>query len=195
MPHPASITAARTAGRKRDVGRKFIFFRRYYYNIISEIDGLPWRLPDEIAFFVSCITGNGEVTASLCPRRFCFVGGATRSRNPGKNSQLNLTTRNSAGNRSAFTETITGAFPVAKAMAAPKFTKPKWASGLSEDGEATLIVGGTMVQPKTVKPREIRGTSIDGGEIKPLNTSQSASPAENVPGKTFTYRVIKVDSN
>ena len=64
-----------------------------------------------------------------------------------------------------------------------------------QDGEATLIVGGTMVQPKTVKPREIRGTSTDGGEIKPLNTSQSASPAENVPGKTFTYRVIKVDSN
>src|ERR1700680_1517785 len=37
-----------------------------------------------------------------------------------------------------------------------------------QDGEATLIGGGTMVQPKTVKPHEIGGTSIGGCERKPL---------------------------
>src|SRR6202140_2501241 len=37
-----------------------------------------------------------------------------------------------------------------------------------QDGEATLIVGGTMVQPKTVKPHEIRGTWLEGGKIKSL---------------------------
>src|ERR1700681_3167098 len=38
-----------------------------------------------------------------------------------------------------------------------------------ESGEATLVVGGTMVAPKTVKPHEVRGTSIEGGEIKQLS--------------------------
>ena len=37
-----------------------------------------------------------------------------------------------------------------------------------ESGEATLVVGGTMVAPKTIKPHEVRGTSIEGGEIKQL---------------------------
>ena len=112
-----------------------MFFRRYYYNIISEIDRLPWRLPDEIAFFVSSIIGSRDVTATLCPRRFCSVGGATRSRNPGKNSQLNLTTRNSA-NRSVLTETITGAFPFAKATAAPKSHETHVDAWIVQDGEA-----------------------------------------------------------
>ena len=71
-----------------------------------------------------------------------------------------------------------------------------------QDGEATLIVGGTMVQPKTVKPHEIRGTSIDGGETKPLKPGdivhipvQVPHQLKIAPGKTFTYLVIKVDSN
>jgi mannose-6-phosphate isomerase-like protein (cupin superfamily) len=69
-------------------------------------------------------------------------------------------------------------------------------------GEATLIVGGTMVQPKTVKPHEIRGTSIGGGEIKQLTPGDIIHIPAKVPhqlkiapGKTFTYLVIKVDSN
>ena len=69
-------------------------------------------------------------------------------------------------------------------------------------GEATLIVGGTMVQPKTVKPHEIRGPSIDGGEIKQLTPGDIIHIPAKVPhqlkiapGKTFTYLVIKVDSN
>jgi len=35
-----------------------------------------------------------------------------------------------------------------------------------DTGEATLVVGGTMVGPKTVKPHEVRGSSIEGGETK-----------------------------
>jgi mannose-6-phosphate isomerase-like protein (cupin superfamily) len=69
-------------------------------------------------------------------------------------------------------------------------------------GEATLIVGGTMVQPKTVKPHEIRGPSIAGGEIKQLTPGDIIHIPAKVPhqlkiapGKTFTYLVIKVDSN
>jgi len=71
-----------------------------------------------------------------------------------------------------------------------------------QDGEATLIVGGTMVQPKTVKPHEIRGTSIDGGETKQLKPGDIVHIPVKVPhqlkiapGKTFTYLVVKVDSN
>ena len=69
-------------------------------------------------------------------------------------------------------------------------------------GEATLIVGGTMVQPKTVKPHEIRGTSIEGGETKQLKPGDIVHIPVKVPhqlkiapGKTFTYLVIKVNSN
>jgi len=69
-------------------------------------------------------------------------------------------------------------------------------------GEATLVVGGTMVQPKTVKPHEIRGTAIEGGETKQLTPGDIIHIPAKVPhqlkiapGKTFTYLVIKVDSN
>ena len=68
-----------------------------------------------------------------------------------------------------------------------------------QDGE---VVGGTMVEPKTVKPHEIRGTSIDGGEKQSLKAGDIVHIPVKVPhqlkiapGKTFTYLVIKVDSN
>src|SRR5690349_17210563 len=35
---------------------------------------------------------------------------------------------------------------------------------LVQSGQATLVVGGTVVEPKTVAPHEIRGSSISGGE-------------------------------
>jgi mannose-6-phosphate isomerase-like protein (cupin superfamily) len=63
-----------------------------------------------------------------------------------------------------------------------------------QGGEATLIVGGTRVQPKTVKPHEIRGTSIQGGETKQLRPGNIVHIPVKVPhqlkiapGKTFTY--------
>jgi mannose-6-phosphate isomerase-like protein (cupin superfamily) len=71
-----------------------------------------------------------------------------------------------------------------------------------ESGEATLVVGGTMVAPKTIKPHEVRGTSIEGGETKQLTPGDVIHIPAKVPhqlkiasGKTFTYLVVKVDSN
>jgi mannose-6-phosphate isomerase-like protein (cupin superfamily) len=71
-----------------------------------------------------------------------------------------------------------------------------------DNGEATLVVGGTMVAPKTIKPHEVRGSSIEGGEIKHLGPGDIVHIPANVPhqlkiksGGQFTYTVIKVDSN
>jgi mannose-6-phosphate isomerase-like protein (cupin superfamily) len=70
-----------------------------------------------------------------------------------------------------------------------------------ESGEATLILGGTMVGPKTIKPHEIRGTSIEGGTTQQLLAGDIVHIPVNVPhqlkiapGKSFTYLVVKVDS-
>jgi mannose-6-phosphate isomerase-like protein (cupin superfamily) len=69
-----------------------------------------------------------------------------------------------------------------------------------EEGEAMLIVGGTMVSPKTVKPNEVRGSSIEGGEVKQLGPGDVLHIPANVPhqlkitpGAKFTYLVVKVD--
>jgi mannose-6-phosphate isomerase-like protein (cupin superfamily) len=70
-----------------------------------------------------------------------------------------------------------------------------------ESGEATLVLGGTVIDPKTVKPHEIRGKSIEGGTKWQLTAGDIVHIPVNVPhqlkiadGKTFTYTVIKVDS-
>ena len=69
-----------------------------------------------------------------------------------------------------------------------------------ESGNAALVVGGTMVNPKTVKPNEVRGTSIEGGETKQLAPGDIVHIPAKVPhqlkiasGTKFTYLVIKVD--
>lgn len=71
-----------------------------------------------------------------------------------------------------------------------------------DEGEATLIVGGTMVNPKTVKPHEVRGSSIEGGETKQLGPGDIVHIPAKVPhqlkikaGTKFTYTVVKVDTN
>jgi mannose-6-phosphate isomerase-like protein (cupin superfamily) len=71
-----------------------------------------------------------------------------------------------------------------------------------DSGEATLVVGGTLVSPKTVKPHEVRGPSIEGGETKDLGPGDIVHIPANIPhqlkiksGTKFTYTVIKVDSN
>lgn len=70
-----------------------------------------------------------------------------------------------------------------------------------DSGEATLVLGGTMVDPKTVKPHEIRGKSIEGGTTQKLTAGDIVHIPVNIPhqlkiaeGNTFTYTVIKVDS-
>lgn len=66
-------------------------------------------------------------------------------------------------------------------------------------GEATLVTGGTIVNPKTEKPGEIRGTDIKGGQSKKLLVGDIVNIPANVPhqlklgsGKEFTYFVLKV---
>ncbi len=68
-----------------------------------------------------------------------------------------------------------------------------------DSGEATLIIGGTVVDPKTVKPHEIRGKSIEGGTTQQLNPGDIVHIPAKVPhqlkiSRSFTYTVIKVDS-
>lgn len=70
-----------------------------------------------------------------------------------------------------------------------------------DEGNATLIVGGTMVAPNTVKPHEVRGTAIEGGETKEIGPGDIIHIPSNIPhqlkiaaGTRFTYLVIKVDN-
>jgi uncharacterized protein YjlB len=66
-------------------------------------------------------------------------------------------------------------------------------------GEATLIVGGELVDGKTTAPSEMRAASIKGGTEKKLATGDVvAIPAKTAhqlkldPGKQFTYFYVKV---
>jgi len=68
-----------------------------------------------------------------------------------------------------------------------------------ESGEATLIVGGEMVNGKTTAPHEIRAASISGGTEKKLAPGdiltippKTAHQMKLDPGKQFTYFVVKV---
>lgn len=69
-----------------------------------------------------------------------------------------------------------------------------------EAGAATLVVGGTVVQPRTAQPHEVRGPSIKGGERKSLSAGDIVHIPAGVPhqllvpaGTEFTYFVIKVE--
>ncbi len=68
-----------------------------------------------------------------------------------------------------------------------------------ESGEATLTVGGTVVDGKTTAPNEIRGASISGGTETKLGAGDVVTiPAKTAhqmkldPGKEITYFVVKV---
>ena len=70
-----------------------------------------------------------------------------------------------------------------------------------ESGEATLVVGGTVVDPKTTAPHEIRGPSIKGGEKKSLAAGDVVHIPVKVPhqmlvesGKQITYFVVKINA-
>ena len=66
------------------------------------------------------------------------------------------------------------------------------------DGTATLVTGGTVVDPKTTAADEVRGKAIQGGETRPLSKGDvlivpAGTPHwfEEVPA-AFTYYVVKV---
>jgi glc operon protein GlcG len=65
------------------------------------------------------------------------------------------------------------------------------------DGTATLVTGGTVVEPRTAEPGQVRGPSIAGGEARRLARGDVVViPAgvphwfKEVPGP-FTYFVVK----
>ncbi len=69
-----------------------------------------------------------------------------------------------------------------------------------ESGEATLELGGSVVDPKKTDQHEVRGPSIKGAEQKQLSAGDIVYIPANTPhrllvakGKQFTYFVIKVN--
>jgi mannose-6-phosphate isomerase-like protein (cupin superfamily) len=71
---------------------------------------------------------------------------------------------------------------------------------IAESGEATLVVGGTVVEPRATAPGEVRGKTIKGGARQKLVTGDAVRIPHNTPhqllvekGKQFTYFVVKVD--
>jgi hypothetical protein len=68
-----------------------------------------------------------------------------------------------------------------------------------ENGKATLVVGGKIINGRTTAPGEIRGSSIQGGDKHALVAGDVVHiPARTphqlllAPGATFTYFVIKI---
>lgn len=69
-----------------------------------------------------------------------------------------------------------------------------------QSGEATLVVGGEMVDRKASGPGEYRGTSIKNGTSKQLSAGDVVHIPAGMPhqffvpaGKQITYFVVKVD--
>lgn len=69
------------------------------------------------------------------------------------------------------------------------------------DGEATLVVGGTMVDPTQTAPNEMRAERIDGGEIHHMTKGDVITiPAKtphwwkDVPTKTIAYYAVNIES-
>jgi mannose-6-phosphate isomerase-like protein (cupin superfamily) len=69
------------------------------------------------------------------------------------------------------------------------------------EGEATLIVGGTMVDPKRTAPNQMRAPSLDGGTTYHLSKGDVITiPAKTphwfkeVPTKTVAYYAVNIES-
>jgi uncharacterized RmlC-like cupin family protein len=70
-----------------------------------------------------------------------------------------------------------------------------------QEGEARLVVGGTIEKPAVQSPGEIRGTTITGGVTRSLKPGDIVHIPPRVPhqlllepGAQFTYFIVKVDS-
>lgn len=66
-------------------------------------------------------------------------------------------------------------------------------------GEGTLILGGTMVEPRTTAPGEIRGKSIKGGVSKKMSTGDvihipAKIPHQMLVPKMIAFEVVKVET-
>jgi mannose-6-phosphate isomerase-like protein (cupin superfamily) len=68
-----------------------------------------------------------------------------------------------------------------------------------KSGEGTLILGGTMVEPRATAPGEIRAKSIKGGVSKKMTAGDVIHVPVKIPHqmlvpKQLTFEVVKVDS-
>jgi mannose-6-phosphate isomerase-like protein (cupin superfamily) len=65
------------------------------------------------------------------------------------------------------------------------------------DGTATLVTGGTAVNPRVTEPDELRGTEIVGGEARQLKKGDVIVVPAGVPhwfkavSNPFLYYVVK----
>jgi mannose-6-phosphate isomerase-like protein (cupin superfamily) len=69
------------------------------------------------------------------------------------------------------------------------------------EGEATLVVGGTMVEPRRTAPNQMRAPSIQGGTTHHLSKGDVITiPAKTphwfkeVPTKTVAYYAVNIES-
>ena len=68
-----------------------------------------------------------------------------------------------------------------------------------KSGEGTLVLGGTVVEPRTTGPGEIRGKSIKGGISKKMVAGDiihvpAKLPHQMLVPKTLSFEVVKVES-
>jgi mannose-6-phosphate isomerase-like protein (cupin superfamily) len=68
-----------------------------------------------------------------------------------------------------------------------------------KSGEGTLVLGGTVVEPRTTGPGEIRGKSITGGVSKKMVAGDvihipAKIPHQMLVPKSLSFEVVKVDS-
>jgi len=70
------------------------------------------------------------------------------------------------------------------------------------EGEATLVVGGTMVEPRRTAPDQMRATSVQGGTTYHMTKGDVITiPAKTphwfkeVPTKTVAYYAVNIESD
>jgi uncharacterized RmlC-like cupin family protein len=70
-----------------------------------------------------------------------------------------------------------------------------------QSGQATIVIGGRILNGKTTAPNEVRGTSIEGGARQSLQAGDVLHVPAKTPhqvlldrGQTLDYIVLKVDS-
>jgi hypothetical protein len=71
---------------------------------------------------------------------------------------------------------------------------------VAEEGDATVVTGGTVEGGKEISPGEIRGVKVNGGTPHVIHKGDIMHIGPGIPhqvmvpaGKTFAYYVIKVD--
>ena len=100
-------------------------------------------------------------------------------------------------------ETYPGSFTelIARTASGAGELHQRWQDNfVAVSGEATVMVGGRVVDGKETAPGEIRGTRVEGGQSYTLHKGDTLHVAANTPhqttvapGGSFVYYVIKVE--